>query len=117
MGAPALGDPCQPLGTFPIITAPEGLLDRKTSTSNEDFPGSEVGIIKMPLLNTQRTFREKLRLLDILPETSPVAVHPPTSLVTKSRQFHGLAISSGLASCFLPQGNPCAKGQGGAPIC
>lgn len=51
-------DPLQ--GTFPVITVPEGLLDRIISTSNEDFAGAEVGIVKMPLLATctQKVQRE-----------------------------------------------------------
>ena len=43
MGALALGDPCQPLGTFPIITAPEGLLDRKHPQVMRIFLGQKLG--------------------------------------------------------------------------
>lgn len=48
MGGPVPRDPCLPLGTVSVITAPDGLLDRTRSTKNEDFAGSELGIIQTP---------------------------------------------------------------------
>lgn len=71
-GGPVLGDPCQPLGTFPIIATYEGLLDRTIPTSDEGFAGTAVEITKAPLSancagNAQGVCREKPKRLGILP--------------------------------------------------
>lgn len=59
MGGLALGDPCQPLGTFPVVAVPEGPQDRTASPGHEGFAGSEVGILKTPFVKcTENTQRE-----------------------------------------------------------